>query len=115
MTKFNWPGNVRELENKIKRAVVMVDGPIVEPADLGFVDESSRAEVVTDQPPKGDFGLSLEGLTIKEARGAVERHLLVRAMEQHSGNISRAAEILGLTRPTFYDLLKKHGLFVSGE
>jgi two-component system NtrC family response regulator len=115
MDQFDWPGNVREMENKIKRAVVMADGLIIEPVDLGFVTASSGDEVPDDQPAAGEFGMQLEGMTLRDARGAVEKQLLVRAMERYEGNVSRAADILGLTRPTFYDLLKKHGLFVSGE
>jgi two-component system, NtrC family, response regulator len=115
MDQFDWPGNVREMENKIKRAVVMADGLIIEPVDLGFATASSGDEVPDDQPAAGEFGMQLEGMTLRDARGAVEKQLLVRAMERHEGNVSRAADVLGLTRPTFYDLLKKHGLFVSGE
>jgi two-component system NtrC family response regulator len=114
LEKYPWPGNVRELENKVKRGVVMADSSIIEPVDLGFKPNS------TDQPPEGIAGtvggeLDLEGLTLKEARGLVEKSLLVRAMERETGNVSRAADSLGLTRPTFYDLLKKHGLFVSSS
>jgi two-component system NtrC family response regulator len=115
MARFDWPGNVREMENKIKRAVVMADGPIIEPADLGFVMNASEADKVAAPSGTGEFGMALEGLTLREARGVVEKKLLVKAMEQNKGNVSQAAEILGLTRPTFYDLLKKHGLFCAGE
>lgn len=115
MARFDWPGNVREMENKIKRAVVMADGPIIEPADLGFVMNAFEADRGAVPSGTGEFGMALEGLTLREARGVVEKKLLVKAMEQHKGNVSQAAEILGLTRPTFYDLLKKHGLFCAGE
>lgn len=111
MADYHWPGNVRELENKIKRAIVMADGPIVEPEALGFESGPIVTDMVEEKGVSGSFDLQLEGLTIREARAAVEKHMLVMAMEEHGGNISRAAEILGLTRPTFYDLLKKHGLF----
>jgi len=115
MAQFEWPGNVREMENKIKRAVVMAEGPIIEPEDLGFEADSPEADRLNDLASMGEIGLPLEGMTLKEARGAVERQMLVKAMEQHEGNVSRAAEILGLTRPTFYDLLKKHNLFVTDK
>jgi len=113
--QFDWPGNVREMENRVKRAVVMADGPIIKPADLGFEAGAERKDGSDVASAATDAGLQLDGLSLREARGLVEKQLLVRAMEQHAGNVSRAAEILGLTRPTFYDLLKKHGLFVSGE
>ena len=106
-----WPGNVRELENKIKRAVVLTDQVFLEPGDLGFVEEAE--EFPTEQSPGGGdaAGLQdLDGLTLKEARGQIEKELLLRALERARGNIMRAAEALGVSRPTFYDLLKKHGM-----
>jgi two-component system, NtrC family, response regulator len=115
MAHFDWPGNVREMENKIKRAVVMTEGPIIEPEDLGFEADLPETKRLIDPPPVGEIGLPLEGMTLKKARGFVEKQMIIRAMEQQDGNVSRAAEVLGLTRPTFYDLLKKHGLFVAGE
>jgi two-component system NtrC family response regulator len=101
------------LENKVKRAVVMADASIIEPKDLGFLPPTEASGMVA--PPVAGEGLEMEGLTLREARGLVEKTLLVRAMEREGGNVSRAADSLGLTRPTFYDLLKKHGLFVSNS
>ena len=106
---YEWPGNVRELENKIKRAVVMADQPFLEPGDLGFVDVAS-AEGPAGNVQAGDIALAYEGLTLKEARQRLEKELLLVALEKEDGNIVRSAEVLGVSRPTLYDLMKKHGL-----
>jgi two-component system NtrC family response regulator len=92
-----WPGNVRELENRIKRAVIMAEGRYVTPADLELADGT-----------EGNFR------TLKEARETVERELIQQALQRHGGKISRAAEDLGISRPTFYELLEKLGLGKAG-
>ena len=88
-----WPGNVRELENRIKRAVIMAETRYVTPADLELADGT-----------EGNFR------TLKEARETVERELIQQALQRHGGKISRAAEDLGISRPTFYELMEKLGL-----
>ncbi len=88
-----WPGNVRELENRIKRAVIMAEGRYVTPADLELTDGA-----------EGNFR------TLKEARETIERELIQQALQRHGGKISRAAEDLGISRPTFYELMEKLGL-----
>jgi two-component system NtrC family response regulator len=111
--EYAWPGNVRELENKIKRAIVMAETPIIEAWDLGF--EERPADETSDDPSNAGAieGLDLAGMSLKEARHRVEHELLQRAMEQCQGNVQKAAEQLAVSRPTFYDLLKKHGLHSS--
>ena len=94
MAAYDWPGNVRELENRVRRAVVMVDGRLIKPADLEL---DGRTTVVA-------------GMTLKEAREQVERELVQRALGQHKNNISRTAEVLGVSRPTLYELMDKLGL-----
>jgi two-component system NtrC family response regulator len=96
----------------------MADGLMVEPWDLGLaerpagMDENFEAagEADTDNLEKVAGSMNISGMTIKEARSLVERELLVTAMEQHSGNIVVAAKALGVSRPTLYDLMKKHGM-----
>ena len=92
-----WPGNVRELENRIKRAVIMAESRYVTPADLELTDGT-----------EGNFR------TLKEARETVERELIQQALQRHGGKISRAAEDLGISRPTFYELMEKLGLGKPG-
>ncbi len=119
MNNYTWPGNVRELENKVKRAVVMADGLMVESWDLGLAErpagEPENSETAVGlagvaQEKVVATGIDFSGMTIKEARGLVERKLLVAAIEQHDGNVVAAAKELGVSRPTFYDLMKKHGM-----
>jgi len=93
---YRWPGNVRELENKVKTAVVMSDGPLVTAADLGLKE--------------GDADLLLN---LREVRARAERQAVQQAMALADGNISKASELLGITRPTLYALLEKLGLKAS--
>jgi two-component system NtrC family response regulator len=91
---YSWPGNVRELENKIKGAVIMADGKQVTAADLGI-------DAVETAP---------ESLNLREVRQRAESQAIRVALMKNFGNISRAAEQLGITRPTLYDLMNKYRL-----
>ena len=95
---YSWPGNVRELENKIKGAVIMADGKLVTATDLGIV--------ATEAEP--------ESLNLREVRQHAESKAIRVALSRSYGNISKAAELLGITRPTLYDLLNKYGLSTDG-
>ena len=102
LKNYEWPGNVRELRNRVQRAIIMCDTTIIEPADLGCeVDLPLPAE----QPKSG--------ISLKEARERVESELIAAVMERQHGNIVKAAEELGVTRPTLYDLMKKHGFLLK--
>ena len=90
---WGWPGNVRELENRVKRAVIMAEGKLVTAADLDL------AEGAAEVP------LNLRGVREQADRQAI-RHALNRA----DGNISNTAKLLGVSRPTLYDLLKSYDL-----
>lgn len=87
---YHWPGNIREMENKIKRAVIMADGKYVTREDLGLSEA-------------GDLSLNL-----RHVRQEAEKNAILRAMSMSDNNISAAAKLLGITRPTFYDLIKKY-------
>jgi two-component system NtrC family response regulator len=91
--KYPWPGNIRELENRINGAVIMTDGKCVSEADLGLPNET---------------GSDLAWLNLRVARQHAESEAIRQALAVSSGNLSRAAELLGITRPTLYDLLEKH-------
>jgi two-component system, NtrC family, response regulator len=91
---WKWPGNVRELENRIKRAVIMAEGKFVTAEDLDFDDEEEGALL----------------LNLKAAREASDRKAIRRAISRTEGNISSAAKLLGISRPTLYDLLKQYDL-----
>jgi two-component system NtrC family response regulator len=110
MNNYDWPGNIRELENRVKRAVIMTESLTIEPADLGFTAESD-----TDEPSIVGSGqdFNLSGMKLKEARSMVEKQLVTETMAAAEGNVLKAAEALGVSRPTLYDLMKKHGLYVE--
>jgi two-component system NtrC family response regulator len=91
--RHEWPGNVRELENKVKAASVMASGPLIGADDLGLGDNT------------GQFAF----LNLKAVRTQAERQAVLQALSMVSGNVSQAAELLGVTRPTLYDLMDKYG------
>lgn len=92
---YGWPGNVRELENKVKRAVIMAEGNRVTAEELELNDANSEVAL---------------NLNLREVRESAERNAVQRAMSLFNGNVSQAAEVLGVSRPTFYDLMNKYGL-----
>ncbi len=89
---YTWPGNVRELENRLNRASITCMNQTIEPDDLQISDNSYAS------------------LNLKEAKGLFEKNFLVNSLKQAKGNISLAAKNIGVTRPTFYDLIKKYDL-----
>jgi len=92
----DWPGNVRELKNRIKRAVIMADAKQITAQDLDF-------SVTADIDP-------IDTLDLREVREAAERSVIMKALTQTSGKVSPAAELLGVSRPTLYDLMQKLGI-----
>lgn len=89
---YRWPGNVRELENCIKRAVIMSDGARITAEDIGLSTEES------------------EFIDLRKVREDAERQAIVTALGRANGNLVRTAEILGISRPTLYDLMHRLGL-----
>jgi two-component system NtrC family response regulator len=98
---YRWPGNIRELQNRINSAVIMCDGAQVTAEDL------SLPVPATEELPEEDV------LNLRVARSRVERVCVQRAMARTEGNVTRAAELLGITRPTLYDMLEKLGMHSS--
>jgi len=94
LNDWKWPGNVRELENRIKRAVIMADGKMVGAADLDLGDPDAGSEF----------------LNLKAARESADRKAIRQALARTENNISSAARLLGVSRPTLYDLLKQYDL-----
>lgn len=91
---YPWPGNVREMENCIKRAVIMADGPQIGTDDLGL--SASAAEE--------------EPINLRQVRDEAGYKALVKALARVNGNIVKAAELLGISRPTLYDLMSRYGI-----
>jgi len=95
----DWPGNVRELENRVQRAVILAQDAYMRPEDL-------------ELEPSG--GSPLELPTLQVARDEAERRLLVEALTRNAGNITRAARDVDVSRPTFHDLMRRHGIDAAG-
>ena len=92
ISSYSWPGNVRELENRIRRAVVAAQGSSVGPLDLDLAMGQESSET----------------MTLKQSRDKAERQAVSRAMIESEGNVSRAAKLLEVSRPTLYQLLREH-------
>jgi len=93
--KYSWPGNIREMQNCVKRAIVLAAGNSIKFEDLGL--NSANSQVYKTSSLKG-------------ARDATEREMLADALRRNNGNISKTAKSLGVSRPTLYDLMARHGL-----
>ncbi len=91
---YPWPGNVREMENCIKRAVIMADGPQIGADDLGL------SALLAEEEP----------INLRQVRDEAGYKALVKALARVDGNIVKAAELLGISRPTLYDLMSRHGI-----
>jgi two-component system NtrC family response regulator len=92
-TAYNWPGNVRELQNRVQRAVIMAEGARVTAEDLELTGVGGSA-------PQ----------TLKEAREEAEREIVRDVLRRHRGKITSAAQELGVSRPTLYELMEKLGI-----
>jgi two-component system NtrC family response regulator len=92
---YRWPGNVRELENRIKRAVIMAEGKLIGALDLDLPGLSEEA---------------FAALNLRAAREAADRRAIHQALIRTESNISATAKLLGISRPTLYDLLKQYQL-----
>jgi two-component system NtrC family response regulator len=91
---YSWPGNVRELENKVKSALIMAEGALITAEDLGLKEANANESF----------------FNLKEVRTRAERQAIHQALSISDGNISRTAELLGVSRPTLYDLMEKFGM-----
>ena len=94
MGKHDWPGNVRELANRVRRGLVLAEGRQIEPGDLGLHEQVNHVAA-----PMG---------TLEDYKHQAERQALCDVLDRHSDNLSVAARVLGVSRPTFYRLLHKH-------
>jgi two-component system NtrC family response regulator len=95
---YGWPGNVREMENCIKRAVIMTDGQSIGADDLGLSGDAAEEEP----------------LNLRQVRDEAEYKAIIKALARVDGNIVKASELLGISRPTMYDLLNRHSIKAAG-
>lgn len=90
----SWPGNVRELENVIKRAVIMTEGSAIHAADIGLAPND----------------VEVQALNLRQVREQAEKDAVLRVLARVNGNLSKGAELLGVSRPTLYDLMHRYNL-----
>jgi two-component system NtrC family response regulator len=94
LRRHPWPGNVRELQNRVRRAVIMGEGKRLTPADLELAENAASPQTST----------------LKDAREELEREMIQQSLRKHGGKITAAAIELGISRPTFYELMDKLGI-----
>ena len=94
LEQYPWPGNIRELENRIRRAVTLTDNRRIGPEDLDLPNPDENQE----------------GLTLKMARDAVEKRVIEQTLAKTGGNITKAATILAVSRPTLHELISRHAI-----
>jgi two-component system NtrC family response regulator len=92
--EYQWPGNIRELENRVRRAVIMAEGSQISLDDMGLDPGKSR----------------YSGMNLKEAREELEKEMAEEALQKCKGNVSGAAQALGISRPTLYEIIEKNNL-----
>lgn len=94
---YQWPGNIREMENKIRRAVIMCDDKLISAHDLGLAEGS------------------IPCINLRQVRLEADKSAINNALAFSAGNISAAAKLLGVTRPTLYDLVKKYQIQIDSD
>ncbi len=93
---YSWPGNIREMENRIKRALVMCEDKHIQSHDLGLASADEASSI-----------------NLRQVRTQAERNAIISTLALTENNISAAAKLLGVTRPTLYDLIKKYHIPIS--
>ncbi len=97
LLSHDWPGNVRELVNRVQRAVVMAEGRYIQPEDLDFTHQSQRIHM----------------MSLEDARANTEGAMIRRALSQSRNQVSRAADMLGISRVTLYRLIDKYHIRIG--
>ena len=90
---YHWPGNIRELEHSIEKAVILSDSNVLKPDDFFL-------------RPNGRNNSDLQSLKLED----MEKNLISQALDKNPGNVSAAADVLGITRQTLYNKMKKFGI-----
>ncbi|MBC3765797.1 PEP-CTERM-box response regulator transcription factor [Neptunicella marina] len=96
MLQHKWPGNIRELQNKLKSSIIMAEGSFITADDLGLIADSNNTKMAK--------------LNLREVREEAESNAIRSAYQLSERNLSKTAELLGVTRPTLYSLIDKYNL-----
>ena len=105
LERFDWPGNVRQLENVVQSAALFGVGPVLQPADFSLPRESDSVEKADDYAR-----LARGEISLRDLKKELERQCVTRALAECAGNITKAAELLGMKRPRVSQLIKEYGL-----
>ena len=110
LTEYSWPGNVRELENTLVRAMILCGSEFIEPGDLP--EELGREEIKEGMKlPFDREGLKqMKKEAQQKAKGEIEKRFIIEALKQGGGNVMRSAELVGMDRRQFQNLLRKYGI-----
>jgi Nif-specific regulatory protein len=104
---YPWPGNIRELENTIMRGLINATGDCVDALHLGLAVKEAVPQAIIDSRPLSEKD---DPMDLKAARERIDRILIARALDATAGNVSRAADLLKISRNSLMDLMKKYGL-----
>jgi two-component system nitrogen regulation response regulator NtrX len=108
LARYSWPGNIRELKNFVERVTIMAEGEIITPETV------RRYLTVREEREHEDALRGFESMKLAEAKDEFERELLIRKLEEHGGNITRASNALGITPSHLHNKLKKYGIDAKG-
>jgi two-component system NtrC family response regulator len=116
MESYGWPGNVRELRNIVERMAILCDGDRIEPRHLPLeIRQAPSRSTVTHLPESWEEFKKLKHQVRDAAVQELERRFLTEALHRHAGNVSKAAEAVGIQRTNFHALMRKYGLGGDAE
>jgi DNA-binding NtrC family response regulator len=111
LTEYGWPGNVRQLRNVIERAVILCEKRTIGIKELPLLGELSDMEYLLDKTPTTNEALKAAKAQIRQkAVARVETNFLTHALSSNDWNVTRAAKAVGMQRPNFHNMMKKHGI-----
>ena len=113
LTEYSWPGNVRQLRNVVERAVILCEKETIGLRDLPLLNEISDIENLFDNTPTTNEALkAVKSKIRKKAVARVECNFLTHALSNNDWNVTRAAKAVGMQRPNFQNMMKKHGISI---